>query len=387
MSRSVPYTREAVWTRSRVFWIDAAVVAVTILPLLLTQHLPLADLPNHLARMYILRDWHNSPNLQAFYVPHWALVPNLALELFVLALRPVLSPDGAVRAFCIVTVLMLFLGTRSVNRAVSDGTATAYRVAPLLVYGGPFQYGFLSYCFGVGLALVAFGWYLRLRPLAGWRLPLVMALGFALLLCHLAAFGLFALALGGCELAAAFEASRGHWRRLPAEILRRQIAPVGCLVPVLAVFLLLSPTADPAMAAENVVRFSTLQEKLRSVAAITLFTQPRLETALLALALAGLAVALVLRAVRVHRVLAFVVPLMALLWLVLPNIAAHTSFIDYRLPWAISFFLLGGIVAGPSWHRYRSLLAAGFGTLAFARVTLIAVLWLRWEPTLAAIDH
>jgi hypothetical protein len=38
---------------------------------------------------------------------------------------------------------------------------------------------------------------------------------------------------------------------------------------------------------------------------------------------------------------------MGLAWLLLPGIALRTVFIDYRLPWAISFFLLSGIVARP----------------------------------------
>src|SRR3954452_15194401 len=85
--------------RVRAAWVDTSVAVVSILPLLLTQHLPLADLPNHLARMYILRDWAASPELQAFYVPHWALVPNLALDIFVLVLRPFVSLDLATRIF------------------------------------------------------------------------------------------------------------------------------------------------------------------------------------------------------------------------------------------------------------------------------------------------
>jgi hypothetical protein len=373
--------------RRRAFWVDCLIAVIAILPLLLTAHLPLTDLPNHLARQYILRDWSNSTALQSFYLVHWALVPNLALEFFILAARPFMSLDIAMRLFCIVTVLMLFIGTRQVNRALSDGAATAYRLVPLICYGGPFQFGFLSYCFGIGLAVVAFGWYLRLRPVTMSRLVLFMPLSFVLLLCHLAAFGLFAFAVGGCELAVAFQAVRRDWRRLPGQMVRRQIGPFCCFVPVFLLFLLLSPTADPNAAAENAVRFSTVHDKVRSLASITMFTQPKLEVGLLALALAGFVAALLLRAVRVHIVMLVVVPVMLLAWLALPQIAVHTAFIDYRLPWAIAFFLLAGVVPGPHYARYVPPMAAGFGILTVARVALISFLWLRWEPTLAAIDQ
>ncbi len=109
--------------------LDVLAGLLCVLPLLLTAHLPLTDLPNHLARQYILRDWASSPLLQTFYYIQWDLVPNLALELFVLVARQLMSIDMAVRAFCIATVLMLFLGTRLVNRELSGGQS---RVDPFL---------------------------------------------------------------------------------------------------------------------------------------------------------------------------------------------------------------------------------------------------------------
>src|SRR4051812_44672624 len=139
----------ASWRISGAAWLDVLAVLAAILPLLVTAHLPLTDLPNHLARQYIIRDWASSPALQAFYYVRWALVPNLGLDLFVLPLMRFVSPDMAVRLFCIATMLLLFFGTRLVNRTLSDGQSRLYCFAPLLCYGGPFQYGFLGYCFGV----------------------------------------------------------------------------------------------------------------------------------------------------------------------------------------------------------------------------------------------
>src|SRR3954451_19379285 len=77
-------------------WLDALAGLAALLPLLVTAHLPLTDLPNHLARQYIIRDWVSSPALQAFYYVRWALVPNLGLDLFVLPLMRFVSPDMAV---------------------------------------------------------------------------------------------------------------------------------------------------------------------------------------------------------------------------------------------------------------------------------------------------
>lgn len=51
----------------------------------------------------------------------------------------------------------------------------------------PLSAGFMSYCLGVGLALVWFGSYLRFRTRSAAVLgPLLLVWGFTTLLCHLA---------------------------------------------------------------------------------------------------------------------------------------------------------------------------------------------------------
>jgi hypothetical protein len=190
-------------------WIDAIVLVLCIFPLLLTAHIPMEDLPNHLARQYVLRDLAHSPALQQYYYVQWGLVPNLALELYFVCVRWFLPLDFAMRLFCILTVLLLFLGTRAVNRTLSDGTSRLYRAVPVICWGGPLQEGFLNYCFGVGLALVLYGTWLRLRERnLGVRTAFLLAAGTGLMLCHLAAFGLFAIAAGVTELV-----GPDRWRR------------------------------------------------------------------------------------------------------------------------------------------------------------------------------
>jgi hypothetical protein len=371
------------WSPAQNAAVDAGLVLLCILPLLLTAHLPLTDLPNHLARQYILRDWPTSPSFRQFYEVRWALVPNLALEIFVLAARQVMSIDMAVRMFCIVTILLLFFGTRLVNRTLSGGVSRVYRVAPLLCYGGPFQYGFLSYCFGIGLALVLFGAWLNLRGRrVALRAVFLVVSGFALLLCHLVAYGLFALAVGICELT---DGSSTAGLARPLTRLRRIVLPIVALVPVFLLFLWLSPTANGA--AGNAILFSSLHEKLRSLLSITFFTSPRLEGALLVLAVVGLAVALLTRTVRFHPTGLLIVAAMTLVWLAMPNIAMGASFIDYRFPWAIAFFLLASLIPGARYPGLVTPFATWFGVLVIVRIAIIAVFWLSWEPTLTAIDQ
>jgi len=366
----------------RAWLIDAALLLLAVSPLLLTAHLPLSDLPNHLARQYILRDWADSPALQSFYTYHWTLVPNLALELFVLPLRAVVPLDLAVRLFCIATVALLCVGTRAVNRILGGPTAYAYRTAPLLCYGGPFQFGFLSYCFGIGLALLLFAAFLRLRDRAlGVQAAILLPGGVVLLLCHLAAFGIFAACVGTYEISCALDR-----RRTPREtievLLRRMLGVAFLLLPPLLLFLL----AGPHEMQTDALRWGTPHDKAEAIMAITLFASPLVELALLAAACVVAAIALAVGALRVHR--HAVLPLIALaaLTLVLPRSAMGAGYLDYRIPWAASFFAVASLVPGAHPGRLRTALMAAFAGLSFARIALIAVLWLRWEPIIAGID-
>jgi hypothetical protein len=361
-------------------WIDAAILAVTLVPLLLTAHLPLSDLPNHLARQFVLRDWATSPALQAYYGYHWALVPNLALELFVTAARAVMPIEWAMRLFCIATVAMLFLGTRAVNRTLAGPQSRLYRAAPLLCYGGPFQFGFLSFCFGVGASLLFFALYLRMRrgPVAP-LMATMLAAAALLLLCHLAAFGLFALATAGHALGT--EVAKRERGLLP-RLVRAGAVHALFLLPPFLLFSLLSPTAGE----HGAIDWPTLREKIESIAAITLFSSPRIELALLAVALAGLAAGLLAGALRFTQAAWAILALMLLAWLAMPRGMIGSGYLDYRLPWAMSFYALALLTPGPRWAAWRRPLGAGFLLLGLARVATIALFWLSWEPLLGRID-
>lgn len=363
--------------RGRDRLIDGLILLACIAPLLITRHLPLSDLPNHLARQFILRDWVESPALQTYYSYEWRLVPNLALELFVAATRAVVGIDTAVRLFCIGAIVLLCSGTRCINLAVSGDRSRLYRAVSLLCYGGPFQFGFLSYCFGIGLALLLFGLYLRWRS----RAPVVLIPAFlfgsvALLLCHLTAFGIFAIAVGAVELVAAWKQGR------VIGVVRRQALAAAFLVPPLLLFLAVSPTASEG----NGIVWSGLHHKAESIVAITLFASPRAELLLLAVALLCGAAALATRAVRFAAGAPMLLGLLGLVWLVLPRSMLGGGYVDYRLPWTIAFFALAMLVPGPRWERLRTPLAGVMLGAAAVRVALIAWLWIGWEPVLARID-
>src|SRR5258707_14865398 len=133
------------------FWIDVLTSILLVIPLLITAYLPLLDLPNHFAQQHIFNEWHSSSSLQRYYYYNISLVPNLSLEIFVFAMHYIVSIDLAIRLFCITTLWLIFWGCRTINQQLGGKQSFIYRVVPLLCYGGPFQCGFLSFCFGIGL--------------------------------------------------------------------------------------------------------------------------------------------------------------------------------------------------------------------------------------------
>jgi hypothetical protein len=362
--------------------VDALVFTFAVLPLFLTSHLPLADLPSHLARQYIINHLHDYPAFQAFYQVKWALVPNLALDIFVLAASHLMSIDLAVRMFCVLSVALIFFGVKLISQSLGAERSRIYLITPMLCYGGPFQFGFLNYCFGIGLALVVFGFYLKYRCISTIRLTMIFApCAFLLMLCHLAAFGLYAAAIGAYEFLNTERTQAGPHPF--AGMLKRQIRAACHLVPPFLVFLALSPTASGG----SEVRWGTFYDKLEAVAAITLFAKPRVELLLLTFAALGLALALLTRVASIRRNFVPILIAMALIWLAVPRVGLGGGFIDYRVPWGASFFLLAGLVPSGRRPRLSMLLGLLFGGLVIVRIGSIVEEWLSWEPTLAAIDN
>jgi len=369
--------------RRRDLWIDGLISVFLIVPFLVTTYPPLTDYPNHLASQHILAEWATKPELQRFYYYKYSIVPNLAIDIIVPFVSYIIPVDLAVRVFCIFSVLLPFWGCRMLNRQLAGAAARAYRFAPFLCYGGPLQYGFLDFCFGIGLALVMFGVYLRLRDAPPRRFfAIFLACGSVLFICHLAAFGLWAASIGAFELAHPFgRLARPGFRAAALEIMRRELRAALFLLPLFIASFLFGLTTIEG----HTPRLATFHEKLEGIAAIAMFASPRLELSLLALAMAGFAVALIVGAVRVRRESVAILAVMAAIYLLLPRVALGGGYVDYRVPWAGSFFLLAGLIPGRSAARGDRAMGLWFGGLAIARIALITVQWLSWDPVIAGV--
>ena len=136
---------------------------VTILPLLLVDFPPLVDLYGHLGRYAVQTELDTRPALQPFYSYEWRLIGNLGADILIEVLHPVLGLEPSVRVVVILTQLLGAAGLLLISREVHGRVSPFAVMAIPLLYGYPFNYGFLNYALSMALAMLAFVVWLRLH--------------------------------------------------------------------------------------------------------------------------------------------------------------------------------------------------------------------------------
>src|SRR5258708_8233465 len=70
----------------------AALCLLLLAPLLLADVPPILDYPNHLARLFILAHAGQDPVLDGIWQPHWAVIPDLVIDLLAPPLMHIMTP-------------------------------------------------------------------------------------------------------------------------------------------------------------------------------------------------------------------------------------------------------------------------------------------------------
>ncbi len=175
--------------------------AVALLPLFLVDVVPLANMPNHMARVRILAEIGNDPALAMHYRLNWALQPNLALDLVLTPLAGIVQPLELGRWFTALTMLVLIGGTLALHRAVHGRIGLWPLALFLFLYNHVLVWGFLNFLLGLGLALWLFAAWIATQGRAGWtRTLLFAAAGMVLFFVHLMALGIYGLLVGAWAL-------------------------------------------------------------------------------------------------------------------------------------------------------------------------------------------
>lgn len=219
--------------------VTLAIAVLALVPIYVTRYLPINDYPFHLARMVILAQLDN-PIFARFYEQGSFLLPNVGMDAVVVPLSKILGPERATRVFVDLTLLVMLLGAMALHWAAHRRLSVWPLLAVTLLHNGIFRFGFFNYLFGLGLAFAAAALWLKMQK--GMARSVVAFIAcIALIFCHMEAFGVFALIVGGIELHSAIS----NWTRT------RSWAPVVGLLPsaapfvlTLVLFVLFSPAAE-----------------------------------------------------------------------------------------------------------------------------------------------
>ncbi len=175
-------------------------LAALLWPLAAFSDLHLQDLPNHLARAFILLHPDDALLNQNYRVDWW-IVPDLGWDLWALGLGRLLPLMWLAKLLVAVTFSLGVAGSLAMGRALTGRwTLVPLLAVPFLLNGAYFK-AFLSFNLGLALSFWAIAWWVwapeRYRLL---RLAVATLFATVLYVVHFFAFGIYGLFVLGFEL-------------------------------------------------------------------------------------------------------------------------------------------------------------------------------------------
>jgi hypothetical protein len=344
------------------WWAVALVCFIAIVPLLIVDFPPLTDLYGHLGRYAVQTELAQRPALQPFFSYDWQLIGNLGGDIVVEVLHPVLGLEGSVRAAVILAQLLGAFALLLLSKEV-HGRLTPFAVAAVpMLYGYPFNYGFLNYVLSMALAMLAYVVWLRLqrqeRNIAA-RLWLGAA-GAAIWVAHTYGWAFLGLLTGSTMLAQMFAG-----REKPVRAVVRIVGACWpLLLPIIPMVIWRAESSGAAMSGWALLyKWVFLLSPLRTKWEI-------FDIASAVLVLLVIVWALFSRTVRYDRGLAITALFCLAFFIVLPVKVFGSAFADMRLlPYGMA---IGLVAIGPVQARSRVLAAASVLALAFFGVRMAA---------------
>jgi hypothetical protein len=344
-----------------------AIAAVSLAPFALVDVPAVLDYPNHLARFYLLAH-PDDPILSKMYAPHWALLPNVGLDLVGQALLRVLPTYVGGRVLLALSLLAPLIGVVVYARAAFGRWTWWSLGCGVIAFNGIFFLGFMNFLVSLGLALAGAAAWRTLRR-RGWNVMAAIAgaaVGLCAFFCHLLGFGFFALLIGSAEAEALWR------RRREARLSWRAALGVGLLLAVA-----LGPTSVLYLATHRPLgRGDLLAWRWAAKLVqwlIPFMTYNSVMTVLTAAVVSCLAVILWRKAERAEGA-SLALAALGVLFLIAPFAAAGGTFVDSRLPLMAALLLFAGFAPQPS-PRARTVIAVVFALLIVGRAALVAAAW------------
>jgi hypothetical protein len=348
-------------------------LAVVSVPIFSTVLPPLVDYPNHLARMHLIAEGGNQ-----FYAVRWAPLPDLAADLIIPPLAHIVLLAMAGKLFLMLTFALMAGGTVWLNRAATGCWRLWPLLAFLLLYDRILLWGFINYLFGVGVALSGLALWLTLEDRPAWRRALASSLvALACFFSHIAAFGVYALAILGVELLPAWnQLCASHYRDLTRRIV---LAGIQFVLPAI-LYLFLQPASEGGPISYG--NFWRKADLLFSV--FDNYSRP-FDIACFVLFIAFFAMLAWRHWLTIVPRLAVALAILSAAYLALPSQLLSGSGVDRRLPVAL-FLLLVAATAPvvPLPYRVAWTIRIAVGAVFVARMAVIEAVWLNTDSIYSA---
>jgi hypothetical protein len=360
--------------RSVAVVVFSLLAAASLLPVLLTPIPAMVDYPNHLARMYILSQ-NGTPDANPYYEVAWALYPNLAMDLLVPQMARLISVENATRLFLLLSQLLIVGGALVLERVVKGRVHLAGFAALMFLYCLPFTWGFVTFEFGLGVALWSIAAYLMVAERA-WPVRFVVNAVFvtALFAAHFFSLGIYGATLGFYELWRAYD------RKVPyREAIWRLVV---LAIPAVALFGIMQLTAG-SIGSEG----TTWLFEFKPVWLFRIMNGYNLTVAAAsALALVALLYFAARRGVlRLEPAGIWLAIGFALLYLAIPSTLLGTSFVDLRVIPAAALILPAFCSLSLPGRRWTIAALTAVTGITLANLAIVFAVWLSYRADYAAI--
>lgn len=215
----------------------AFLAIAAISPVFVVEFPAIPDYPNYLSRLYLLAA-NGSPQTNPFYEVVRSPIPNLAFDLLVPLLAPLVGVPYATKVTFVMSECLVITGAMAVEWSFKGRHEISGFAALAVLYSIPFAVGLLNFEFGVGLALWGVAVWLFLRD----RSLVLGYIGHCIVVCglfasHFFAFGIYGLTIGILE---------AHAIRCRGGIGRANLLYLSLLASPLVVLLVLMKVAGEA---------------------------------------------------------------------------------------------------------------------------------------------
>lgn len=362
----------------------AFLLVLGAVPLLWPAVPPLTDLPNHMSRYRIGLDYATSPYFRQWFDFHWVLVGNLGVDLLAAGLAPLMGLEHATKLVVIAIPVLTIAGLCLIAREVHGRLSPLIGFAAAFAYNWPLNFGFVNYALASALALIAFGFWLRLGRLGRPRLraALFVPIGFLVWLAHAAGWGMLGVLVFTWEIA---DARRQGVRWADAGT-RAFVACLPLALPLLPMI-----GWSNALPHGSLGRFDLRPGRKLAILLLALRNgNPTLDMASALLALIAATVAIARPDLRYDRRLTFVAAAMLLVLIVMPADLMGSGHADVRVGPYVAMLFLVALRPGAETSFTRALGAAAllfFAGRIAAHTIRYAGIGQAQEAQLEALDH